>query len=158
MKARVQHGFTLIELMIVVAIIGILAAVAVPAYNDYTIRAKVTEGLSLATQYKNGIKDTFDTRGSGAMVACTDVATCENMGITYVANTKNVTSITSAATGVITITMNAASGGGTLTLTPGTLATPSVAVALNSAAGGTQFQWNCAVGTINRKFVPATCR
>ncbi len=60
---RMQQGFTLIELMIVVAIIGILAAVAIPAYQDYTIRAQVSEGLNLAGEAKNAISDFYANRG-----------------------------------------------------------------------------------------------
>ena len=61
---KVQQGFTLIELMIVVAIIGILAAVAIPAYQDYTVRAQVTEGLSLASAAKTAVSEFFATNGS----------------------------------------------------------------------------------------------
>ena len=60
---RTQQGFTLIELMIVVAIIGILAAVAIPAYQDYTIRAQVSEGINLAGEAKNAVSDFYATRG-----------------------------------------------------------------------------------------------
>ena len=67
---KIQKGFTLIELMIVVAIIGILAAIAIPAYQDYTIRAQVTEGLNLAAAAKTAISETYASRG----VAPTDRA------------------------------------------------------------------------------------
>ncbi|HBY94621.1 MAG TPA: prepilin-type cleavage/methylation domain-containing protein [Chloroflexi bacterium] len=63
MTKKIQHGFTLIELMIVVAIIGILAAIAIPAYQDYTIRSQVTEGLNLASAVKTGVAESFADRG-----------------------------------------------------------------------------------------------
>ncbi len=63
MMKKVQQGFTLIELMIVVAIIGILAAIAIPAYQDYTIRAQVTEGLNLASAVKTGVAEAYANTG-----------------------------------------------------------------------------------------------
>ena len=64
MFKKMQKGFTLIELMIVVAIIGILAAIAIPAYQDYTIRAKVTEGLNLADSAKTAVAESFQSGGA----------------------------------------------------------------------------------------------
>ncbi len=93
MKAQMQKGFTLIELMIVVAIIGILAAVALPAYQDYTIRAKVTEGLSLAASAKTAVSENAAN------------AAPFNSGWEAPGATKNVASVEIAqATGIITIT------------------------------------------------------
>ena len=113
MKRSMQKGFTLIELMIVVAIIGILAAVALPAYQDYTVRAKVTEGISLMSGAKTTVTENIM---NGAAF---------EVGYTPPAPTNNVKSVTvDATTGVITATMKPAAGGvegqDTLTLTPRT--------------------------------------
>ena len=165
MLKKVQKGFTLIELMIVVAIIGILAAVAIPAYQDYTIRARVSEGVVLASSYKAGISETFQSRGPGGMAVCNTAATCSAMGITYVQNNKNVDSITSVASGVITInygTSVAPAGSNVMVLTP---VTPGGAVALDlsaAASAGSPFDWLCggadAANTLAQKFRPANCR
>jgi len=154
---KVQQGFTLIELMIVVAIIGILAAVAIPAYQDYTVRAKVTEGLSLASGIKatiaenaaNGIALNNNTPGVGATPA-------------FVA-TRNVQNMVAAANGEITITYPATSGGGTIVLAPRDGAGPLVAGALPV----NPITWNCnaagstlagTAGTLLAKYAPAECR
>ena len=154
---KVQQGFTLIELMIVVAIIGILAAVAIPAYQDYTVRAKVTEGLSLASGMKatiaenaaNGIALNNNTPGVGAAPAFTA--------------TRNVSNMVAAANGEITITYPASAGGGTLVLAPRDGANALVAGTLPV----NPITWNCnavgssltgSAGTLQAKYAPAECR
>ena len=164
MKRTLQKGFTLIELMIVVAIIGILAAVALPAYQDYTVRAKVTEGLTLASSYKTAVSETFASGGPSAMVACTDAATCQAMGITFLGLNKNVTSIVTDKTGIITINYSAAvvpSTANQLSLVPQTNAATPADLDLSAAASaGLPFQWTCRPGgtAIQAKYLPANCR
>lgn len=133
-----QKGFTLIELMIVVAIIGILAAVAIPAYQDYTIRARVTEGLNLASSAKLAVSETAISNNA---LPATQAAT----GYTSPAATPNVTSVVVGASGVITITYTAAAGGGTIIMTPTLTANGDVT-------------WDCTGGTLIAKYRPATCR
>ena len=165
MMRRAQAGFTLIELMIVVAIIGILAAVALPAYQDYTIRARVTEGVSLASGLKTAISESFTTQGPRSMICGTTTNTdCDAINATPPAATKNVATVQSTAAGVITITYAASvANGATLIFTPATAATATLAAPTaldlsNAASGGQAFVYVCRAGTLPAKFVPAACK
>jgi len=162
MLKQVQKGFTLIELMIVVAIIGILAAIAIPAYQDYTVRAQVTEGLNLASAVKASVAEHYATNGAWP-------ANNNAIGITVDPSGKYVSQV-AVNTGTIEITFagpqrNAQAlpnGGNLLTLVP-------------TVSGNGDVIWNCGlkaeVGsdpstggaartatTVNPKYLPANCR
>ena len=148
MASKVQKGFTLIELMIVVAIIGILAAVAIPAYQDYTIRARVSEGFSLASAAKTVVAE-------NAANANADLS----LGYAAPPATKNVASVgITAANGKITVTYGAnVEAGKTVVLNPSSNGAALVAGTVPTAP----ITWTCntAAGTtLNVKFRPAECR
>ncbi len=148
-KRSMQKGFTLIELMIVVAIIGILAAVALPAYQDYTVRARVTEGLVVAASAKLAVAENASNGKN------------YTSGWTAPAATGNVTSIgITDATGVITITYAAAATGNTILIVPsssGSAFSGGTASSSTVPTGGS-INWDCTTGTMLAKYRPAQCR
>ena len=139
---RTQAGFTLIELMIVVAIIGILAAIAIPAYLDYTIRAKVSEGFQLAAGAKTSVAEYYNSKGAfptsnGSAYLPTGTSIHGN----------NVHSVVIGTAGMVIVTYSGDTGrlaSQTLIMTPKT--------------GAGSVTWSCTGGTLVSRYRPSSCR
>ena len=152
---RVQQGFTLIELMIVVAIIGILAAVALPAYQEYTVKAKVSEVILAASQCRTAVAETYQTGTSAPGIGGWG---CESTSQT----TKYVATVATDANGVVTVTSSTNTGlpvdaqGKTITLTPVTSTNTAMTVASNLGTPVAGFI--CAANTMPKKYLPGSCK
>jgi type IV pilus assembly protein PilA len=156
MRRKLSRGFTLIELMIVIAIIGILAAIAIPAYQNYTIRSQVTEGLTLADGWKTAISEYYANTGVWPAIGNL-TGTCNSIG-------KYESSVTVIADGVIQITYglqaNAKINGCTLSLVPYTNSNSDILWRCGTAASPTSATiatGATASNTVSPQYLPTSC-
>lgn len=155
MKA-IQKGFTLIELMIVIAIVGVLAVVALPAYQDYTARAQMSEALTLAEGQKSAVveyysdKGTFPTSNADAGIANASTITGKYVKSVAVASVAAAGSA-GATSAKATITATMKSSGVNKDISGKTLI-------LEGSQNAGSFDWTCKAGTVDKKFLPSSCR
>jgi type IV pilus assembly protein PilA len=175
MKRSIQKGFTLIELMIVVAIIGILAAVALPAYQDYTVRAKVSEAVIAGSSVKALMSEAFQTDSTAGLTAAADSYNTKAQAEKRSKFVDNIV-VANATPWGITVSVAATAGNGIPTTENGKtiVFTPNVQKAAPTAASVGAIDWACAsatnatatsrqlgsiaAGTLSAKYAPAECR
>ena len=155
MKKRLQQGFTLIELMIVVAIIGILAAVALPAYQDYTIRAKISEVILALSACRTSITEVYQSGGSQPAA--------NSWGCEGGVSSKYVNALSSDINGQVTATIqNIASAVDTFKVSLAPLSNSTAPATWVANSGSGLFGWRCGSSTdgtsVNTKYLPGSCR
>ena len=143
MYKQAQQGFTLIELMIVIAIVGILAAVALPAYQDYTIRAKMAEPMALLAEAKTGVSEYWVAMGSLP-------ANANAAGLRTTIGTTLVDSLSYDSSGTLTVNLSSDAS-------LGTAADTSFLLSLTGTDSGA-LEWKCKTSDTAVKFLPANCR
>ncbi len=151
---RKQNGFTLIELMIVVAIVGILAAIAIPAYQDFQVRSKISEVLATMGACKTTVAEYFASNGDWQTLSGTPIS-ADLCGDAAGDNSQYVALITVGATGIITATSQNTgntNADGDITMEPQTAANAAV------AAGDTIHHWTCESVVIPPRFMPGSCQ